>query len=303
MKIQEILNKDHLNIEDIKSLLTTSNRDEIDLIFEKSIAVKQLFMGSSKSKILSIQFSNYCENKCIYCELKEESNAVERFRLTPDEVLDKIRSIFSTGISNIILQSGKDSFYDTDMISYLIYKIKQEYDVEITLDLLQRDFNEYRAWKFSGADNYLLKFNTSNSHNFSLFTIDNKLEERLNHITYLRRIGYKICTGNIIGLPHQADEDLANDLLLLKNFKPEMILNTPFNPQNLKGYSGQPKDNFNKLLLATAITRILLKKSHIIIAASSNLYSVQEKKKLFKIGGDTLMLEALIQGKVRRVTI
>ena len=193
--IQNILNSEHLAIEDIIQLLQISKEEEAELLFKKSAAVKQLFLGRLKNKILSIRFSNYCEINCLYCELREESNTVQRFRLSPDEVLEKIKSIFSTGITNIILQSGSDSYYDTDMISYLIYKIKQSYDVEITLDLLQRGFDEYRAWKFSGADNYLLKFNSSNSNNFSLFTKKNNLDERVNHLKYLKRIGYKICTG------------------------------------------------------------------------------------------------------------
>lgn len=299
MQIQEILNKAQLNAEEINFLLNISDEAELDLLFRKSAAVKQLFLGRSKNKILTIQFSNYCENSCLYCELREESISVKRFRLTPDEVLEKIDSIFNSGITNIILQSGADSHYDTDMISYLIYKIKKEYEVELTLDLLQRSFDEYRAWKFSGADNYLLKFNTSNSGNFSLFTQENKLDERLNHIRYLKRIGYKICTGNIIGLPHQTTEDIAKDLLLIKKLKPEMILNTPFTPQQFTKYQKSPKGDFNLLLKATAISRLLLSKSNIIIASSSNFFSIDEKKQLFEIGADTLMLEPLAQRELK----
>ncbi len=248
-----------MSIEDISQLLRISE-EEGELLFKKSSAVKQLFLGRIKNKILSIRFSNFCELNCLYCDLREESDAVERFRLTPDEVLEKIKSIFSTGITNIILQSGSDSYYDTDMISYLLYKIKQAYDVEITLDLLQRGYDEYRAWKFSGADNYLLKFNTSNFNNFSLFTKKNDLNERVNHLKYLKRIGYKICTGNIIGLPHQEIEDIANDLKLLQQLQPEMILNTPFTPQQLTKYQNAPKGDFHLLLKSIAISRLTLKK-------------------------------------------
>ena len=299
MDLQEVLNKETLSLEDINFLLDISSEEDMLQLFQKSRAVKQLFLGRLKNKILAIQFSNHCENTCLYCELREESISVSRFRLTPDQVLEKINSIYSRGITNIILQSGADSYYDTDMIAYLIYKIKKEYDVEITLDLLQRRFDEYRAWKFAGADNYLLKFNTSNSTNFSIFTQENKLDERINHLNYLKRIGYKICTGNIIGLPFQTTEDIAHDLILLQNFNPEMILNTPFTPQKLTKFQNSPKGDFNLLLKATAITRLLLKKSQLLVAASTNFFSVEEKKRLFEIGADTLMLEPLLQGELK----
>ena len=297
--ILDILNSEHLSIDDINQLLGISKEQEVDLLFKKSAAVKQLFLGRLKNKILSIRFSNYCEINCLYCELREESISVERFRLTPDEVLEKIKSIFSTGITNIILQSGADSYYDTDMISYLIYKIKQAYDVEITLDLLQRDFDEYRSWKFSGADNYLLKFNTSNPNNFSLFTKENNLEERVNHLKYLKRIGYKICTGNIVGLPDQTIEDISCDLKLLEQLQPEMILNTPFTPQQFTKYQNAPKGDFQLLQKATGISRLLLKKSQIIVAGSASLFSLEEKKRLFEVGADTLILEPLLNGNLR----
>lgn len=298
-KLLEILNKDNLTLEDIQFLLNLSSTEELNILYEKSAAVKQLYLGRLKRKILSVQFSNHCENNCLYCELREESFSVNRFRLSPDEILEKLNSIFSSGITNIILQSGSDNYYDTDMISYLIYKIKQKYDVEITLDLLQRGFDEYRAWKFSGADNYLLKFNTSNTNNFTLFTKKNNLEERISHLNYLKRMGYKICTGNIVGLPEQSIEDIGKDLILLRKFKPEMILNTPFTPQNATKYADTPKGDFEMLIKATAISRLLLKKSQIIVAASTNFFSIEEKKKLFKIGADTLMLEPLQNGELR----
>lgn len=298
-KLLEILNKENLLLDDIQFLLELSTEEELNLLFEKSAAVKQLFLGRLKSKILSIQFSNYCENNCLYCELRDESDSVKRFRLSPDEILEKLNSIFSSGITNIILQSGSDNYYDTDMISYLIYKIKQKYDVEISLDLLQRGFDEYRAWKFSGADNYLLKFNTSNTNNFSLFTRKNNLEERISHLNYLKRMGYKICTGNIVGLPEQSIEDIGKDLILLNKFNPEMILNTPFTPQKFTKYADTPKGDFSMLLKSTAISRLLLKKSQIIVAASTNFFSLEEKKKLFEIGADTLMLEPLHNGQLR----
>jgi biotin synthase-like enzyme len=80
-----------------------------------------------------------------------------------------------------------------------------------------------------------------------------------------------------------------------------MILNTPFTPQPFTKFQNTPKGDFNLLLKATAISRILLKKSNIIVAASSNFFSVDEKKELFRIGADTLMLEPLFNGQLKMV--
>jgi len=102
----KILNKDNLEIEDIKYLLSLSGEDELNLLSQKSATVKQLYFGRLQNKILSIQFSNYCENNCLYCELREESTSVSRFRLTPDEVLEKINSIEENYLCKIILNNS-----------------------------------------------------------------------------------------------------------------------------------------------------------------------------------------------------
>ncbi|MBK8947128.1 MAG: radical SAM protein [Ignavibacteriae bacterium] len=291
MNLLEILNKTEITKEEIIFLLNLEAKEDLSILFEKSRAIKELYLGRFTNKIASIQFSNNCENNCLYCELREDNISAERFRLSPDEILVKIKKIISNDISNIILQSGSDSYYDTDMISYLIYKIKKDHDIQITLHLLQRGFDEYRAWKFAGADNYLLKFNSSNSENFSFFNKNNKLEERINNLKYLKRLGYKICTGNIVGLPNQTQEDLVNDLLLLKSLEPEMIFNTPFVPRYYSKFKNADKTNILLMQKIIAVTRILLRKSDIIVSDSIDFYDRNEKKQLFEVGANILLME------------
>ena len=112
----------------------------------------------------------------------------------------------------------------------------------------------------------------------------------------------KSAQANIIGLPQQEIEDIAADLKLLELLQPEMILNTPFTPQELTIYENTPKGDFQLLLKSTAISRLLLKKSQIIVAGSISLFSLLEKKRLFEIGADTLILEPLINGELRQLS-
>lgn len=291
MNLQEILNKSDFSKEDILFLLNLKEKENLELLFEKADAIKDLYFGRTKSKLVSIQFSNNCENNCLYCELSDDNESVPRFRLTLDEILGRIKNIISRGINNIVLQSGFDSYYDTDMISYLIYKIRKEHDIQITLSLLQRGLNEYRAWKFAGADNYLLKFNTSNKQNFSLFNKSNSLEERVNHIKYLKRLGYNVCTGSVIGSPDQTQEDIANDLILLKNLNPEMVFTTPFISKYYQKYNNVERTELVLIQKIIAITRIILIKSDIIISDSNDFYNLNEKKELFEVGANILLIE------------
>ncbi|MBK7979944.1 MAG: radical SAM protein [Ignavibacteriae bacterium] len=291
MNLTEILNKQEFTKEEILFLLEIEEMENLNLLFKKSEAVKELYFGRFNNKIASFQFSNNCENNCLYCELREDNISTERFRLSPDEILVKIKEIIKNNITNIILQSGSDSYYDTDMISYLIYRIKKDHDIQITLHLLQRGFDEYRAWKFAGADNYLLKFNSSNKENFSFFNKDNKLDDRINHLKYLKRLGYKICTGNIVGLPNQNKNVLADDILFLKSLEPEMIFNTPFVPRFFSKYQNTSKVEIPLMKKIIAVTRILLQKSDIIISDSVDFFNLNEKRQMFDVGANMLLME------------
>ncbi|MCB0753689.1 MAG: hypothetical protein KDC52_19610, partial [Ignavibacteriae bacterium] len=114
---------------------------------------------------------------------------------------------------------------------------------------------------------------------------------RINHIKYLKRIGYEVCTGNIVGLPNQSLEDIASDLLLLKQFVPEMICNTPFVPHYFPRFKHVPKIELSLMMKIISITRLLQKKSDIIISDSNDFFNVNQKKELFEVGANTLLLE------------
>ncbi|MCB9247082.1 MAG: hypothetical protein H6613_00280 [Ignavibacteriales bacterium] len=89
MNLLEILNRSEFSKDEILYLLSLENKDELTLLFSKARAVKQLYLGRFRSKIASIQFSNNCENNCLYCELREDNISKQRFRMQPDEILQK----------------------------------------------------------------------------------------------------------------------------------------------------------------------------------------------------------------------
>ena len=148
-----------------------------------------------------IDFSNYCSQNCLYCGLREDNFALPRYRMTPDEIIETAQQITNHGIYTIVLQSGEDSFFDTDLIAYIIYSIKQKSNTAITLSLGERGFDEYRTWKIAGADRYLLKHETANSKLYSIYHLKQKLSDRVAHLKFLKRIGYQIGSGNMIGMP------------------------------------------------------------------------------------------------------
>ncbi len=271
MNLNEILNKEELTKEEIIFLLNLKDQNDQQKLFDKADEVRSIFCGNEVHLKGIIEFSNYCEQNCLYCSLREDNDILTRYRMTPEEIIESAHVISNLGIPTIVLQSGEDNYYDTNKLAYIIYQIKQNSDAAITLCLGERGFNEYRAWKIAGADRYFLKYETANPQLYSSYHQEQKLEERISHLRFLRKIGYQIGSGNMIGLPMQTIEDIADDILLCKELDLDMAAFNQFVPSPNTPFQKKTAGDVHLTLRTMAVARIVLKMIHIpaVIAFAS----------------------------------
>jgi len=289
MQLKHLLHKDELIREDIIYLLSLSTKEEINELFRRADEVRMEYCGDEVHLRGIIDFSNYCSQNCLYCGLREENFALSRYRMTPDEIIETAKQITNHGIYTIVLQSGEDTFYDTDLIAYIIYSIKQKSNVVITLSLGERGFDEYRSWKIAGADRYLLKHETANTKLYSIYHLKQKLSDRVAHLKYLKRIGYQIGSGNIIGIPLQTIEDIADDILLCKELDLDMAAFGPFIPSPNTPYRSKKPADLMLTLKTLATARIVLKNVH--IPATTALAKLTENGRIkgLNVGANVIM--------------
>ncbi len=263
MNLDELIHKDKLTKEEIVFLLSLADKNDQQKLFNRADEVRSQFCGNEVHLRGIIELSNYCDQNCIYCGLREDNYKLTRYRMTPEEVIQTAHVISNLGIYTVVLQSGEDHYYDTDMIAYIIYQIKQQADIAITLSLGERGFDEYRTWKIAGADRYLLKHETANQKLYSTYHFKQRLDNRLSHLRFLKTIGYQIGSGNMIGLPLQTIEDIADDILLCKELDLDMAAFGPFIPSPNTPYANKTAGNVELTLRTMAVARIVLKNVHI----------------------------------------
>ncbi|MCX6173398.1 MAG: [FeFe] hydrogenase H-cluster radical SAM maturase HydE [Ignavibacteriales bacterium] len=263
MNLCEILHKEELTKEEIIFLLNLNDKNDQQKLFDRADEVRSIYCGDEVHLRGIIEFSNYCEQNCLYCGLREDNNQLTRYRMTPEEIIETAHVISNLGIFTIVLQSGEDNYYDTDLVSYIIYQIKQNTNAVITLSLGERRFDEYREWKIAGADRYLLRHETASTKLYSTYHKKQKLEDRISHLSFLKTIGYQIGSGNMIGLPMQTIEDIADDILLCKELDLDMAAFGPFIPSPNTPYQNKSASNVDLTLRTMATARIVLKKVHI----------------------------------------
>lgn len=289
MNLDEILFKDELTKEEIVFLLSLYDDESQQKLFDRADKVRAMYCGNEVHLRGIIEFSNNCEQNCLYCGLREDNVSLTRYRMMPEEIIEAAKVISNLGIYTIVLQSGEDYYYDTHAISYIIYQIKQQTDVAITLCLGERGFEEYREWKIAGADRYLLKHETANPKSYQVYHKKQRLMERINHLRILKNLGYQIGSGNMIGLPLQTVEDIADDILLCKELDLDMAAFGPFIPSPHTPYQNKDAGSIDLSLRTIAVARLVLKNVH--IPATTALATLDEdgRAKGLNVGANVVM--------------
>ncbi len=287
--LESLLTRDNLKKEDIVFLLSLEDPLEVKLLYRKADEIRKEYCGDEVHLRGIIEFSNNCEQDCLYCGLRISNLSLDRYRMSSDEILATAEHIYKAGMKTIVLQSGEDFEYNRSLITELIKSIKNKLDVAITLSLGERDFGDYDEWKKAGADRYLLKHETANPELYEKFHQKQPLEERVQHLRYLKSIGFQTGSGNMIGLPGQTLEDIADDILLCKELDCDMVSISPFISSPDTPFKNVPNANLDLTLKAMAVSRIVLKDVH--IPATTALGTLDEfgREKGLQIGANVIM--------------
>lgn len=278
-----------LTREDIIKLLRTENPREMEALYNAADKVRKEIVGDVVEIRAAIEFSNYCIKNCNYCGIRRD-NKIVRYRMTEEQIMEGVREIQRLGIKTVILQSGEDPWYTPEKILSILRRIKRETGMRITLSIGERSKEEYKLFREAGANNYLLKIETVNEELFKRVHPDDDYHRRKECSVWLRELGYVNGSGNIIGLPGQTAEDIADDILYFKDMKIHMIGIGPFLPAKGTPYENLPPGSVDMTLKAVAVTRLVCK--NVFIPATTALATLDPDGhvKALKAGANTIML-------------
>ena len=288
-KLKKIFSEPWPELKDLEFVLNCQEPAEVEEVFNFADQVRRQFMGDGILLRGLVEFSNYCRNSCFYCGLNKNNGELERYRLSKEEILSCVEKISSCGIKTVVLQSGEEDGLDPVWLKAVIEAIKAEFEVAITLSVGERTKDEYKLWKNSGADRYLLKIETSNKELYDSLHAGMSFDNRLRCLMDLRELGYQVGCGNMTGLPGQTPRMIADDILFFKEQDFDMIGIGPFIPHHQTRLASQKKGDVLLTLKALALTRIVTKNSH--LPATTALGSLEEdfRSKGLRSGANVLM--------------
>lgn len=294
--INQAVNTHTLSKSEIIDILKDNSINEY--LFEKANEVREKYVGNDVHLRGLIEFSNICKCSCKYCGLRKDNPKLERFRLSPEEIVDFAKKASEYGYKTVVLQSGEDAHFKTEILTEILKKIKS-FDLAITLSIGEKSFEEYQAYKEAGADRYLLRIETTDKELYKQMHPNMSFENRVRCLKDLKSLGYEVGSGCLVGLPNQTIDSLANDILFFKEIDADMIGIGPFIPNPNTPLHDASGGSFELALKVMALTRLLL--PSINIPATTAMETLNPNGRIIALqSGANVVMPNVTEGDYRR---
>ncbi len=303
---KDLINGDELTPEELLVLMKCTDEEELNLLYKKAYEMKAAKVGQVSYYRGLIEFSNRCIKNCTYCGIRAGNDKAERFDMSREDILDMAKWAYEHEYGSLTLQSGErtDEAF-VDYVVELIRDIKKIGDGSLGLTICVGEQTEdaYRRMREAGGSRYLLRIETSNRELYEqIHPRDEKhsFDRRVECLKALRRVGFQVGTGVMIGLPGQTEEDLVKDILFYKEMDFDMIgmgpyiihKDTPLGQKALAEGLDSEEHRKRRLQLGlkmVALTRLYLKDVNVAATTALQALDPLGREKALAAGANILM--------------
>lgn len=299
-KLIEQLKLEHDLCDDaLTAIIERDKQDEP--LFSAADEVRRANYGTDVYLRGLIEFTNVCKNNCYYCGIRCGNKKEERYRLTPEEILESCESGYKMGFRTFVLQGGEAPRCTDDLICTLVDTIKTRYpDCAVTLSIGEKPRGSYQAYFDAGADRYLLRHETaSEAHYRKLHPPELSLENRKRCLYDLKDIGFQVGAGFMVGSPGQTTRELIADLRFLQQLQPDMIGIGPFIPHHDTPFAHEKAGTLKLTLRMLSILRLMF--PYVLLPATTALGTISPiGRELGLKAGANVMMPNLTPRRVRQ---
>lgn len=274
-----------MNKDEIVEILTCKSAD---IYYKKADAIRRKYCGNIVHLRALIEFSNFCKKQCLYCGINAKNKNVKRYRLSEQDIVKSAKYAQKIGIKTIVLQSGEDDYFDVKKMCSIIEKIK-ELNLVITLSIGEKTKDEYRAYKDSGADRYLLRIETTDENLYKKLHPNSDFKNRLKCLYNLKELGFELGSGIMVGLPQQSIESIADDILFFKKIDVDMVGLGPFISNSETELKNFPNGSYELALRSIAATRLLMPDINVPATTAMETLLKEGRKIALQSGANVVM--------------
>lgn len=149
--IQRVISKDRLTVADYLTLLSPQAEQQLEAMAQQAHRLTVQHFGHTILLYTPLYLANYCVNQCVYCGFHAH-NAIERKKLTLDQVRAEAEAIAATGLKHILILTGESRHHSS--VGYIkdCVRILKDFFTSISIEIYPLTTDEYRELAAAGVD-------------------------------------------------------------------------------------------------------------------------------------------------------
>ncbi|KNB42157.1 hypothetical protein JH06_4264 [Blastocystis sp. subtype 4] len=263
-----------------------------------------------------------CERNCQHCYMRRSNKDAKRFMCFPTHVYDNMEWLYNKGVGTIVISSGEfNNEGRTEFIETIIentiqksieidrgYRVKNgDYSggapIQIGLQMGEIPMNTCRRYYKKGAKTVYLRMEAADRLLYKdVFIRERGYDERIENINKMMHEGFEVYSGTMIGLPFQTDENLVEDILLMKELHVDGLdygvyiptKNTPiysfWRDQNHNDYPKYLDHCYDRLRRVIALSRIVMRNVNITTSEHHMLMQPEAVSDLLNSGANVIKM-------------
>ena len=290
---QKVLSGGLLNKKEALSLLDIDKPE----LYEASHDITRHFLGNKfdTCSIINARSGN-CGEDCKWCaQSAHYPTKISTYPLVSEKVcVEHAIATHRQGIGRLALVTSGRRVNASDMqqITRIVQAMKASCGIKCcaSMGLLGRE--ELQALRESGVENYHCNIETAPSY-FPRLCTTHTLEQKLKTIRLARELGFRICSGGIIGMGESPEQRVEMALFLQQ----EGILSIPLNL--LQPIPGTPLEHMppldeDEILTTIAIFRFVNPKAYLRFSGGRARLSEATQRKALHIGINAAIMGDLL---------
>lgn len=254
---EKLANGESASDAEIGTLLTAEGEDR-ETVFEASREVRDRVFGNKTYMSGFMYFSTYCRNNCTFCYFRN-SNDIERYRKSTEEVVELSERIRDAGINIIDLTMGEDPMLirnDYQGLIDIVEAIREVSDIPVMVSPGAVPKHMFPRFSEAGADIVAVYQETYNRGLFAERRVGQDFDFRRNQKVWAMEAGMLAEDGMMVGIGETLQDrvDAIRNMLVLGC---DQVRAMTFVPQE-----GTPMENSKTVdsvneLLALAVMRLM----------------------------------------------
>jgi len=266
-----------------------SDLDKTSWLYNQAIKIRENECKKYVYIRAIIDVSNYCVCSCKFCGNSIQIKNMKKYCLNKNNIINAVKEAKKLGIDMIHLASGENPNFNYNMLIEVVREIiSMGLNCEIAFGVLP--FSVLEKLKQVGLERIILKFETSNNQLYNIYkTCHRTLNDTIQYIQKLQKMGFKVGSGNIVGFFDQSNLDLANDLLLLEQLDVSMASTSCLQPNKEQPKELQEVGDANLTLKFLSLMRLVMFDKKLCIPTNSTL-GKDGKIEALKLGANEISI-------------